>query len=129
MFAVSSRAWRIAHWIISAGAKGDGVGSDGATPIWLAVGRVWGPRDDQGESFQLMFSALCRVSDLDRRNRSGESLLHVAARNGTEAVCRILVEHSADVHSLDREGRRPGQLSNMGVVSLVGTLLPKSGEE
>ena len=58
-------------------------------------------------------------------------------RESIDDICGILyardllkcMSDGADVHSLDREGRRPGQLSNMGVVSLVGTLLPKSGEE
>ena len=129
MFAINSREWRIAHWILSAGAKGDRAGSDGATAIWLAVQRVSGPHGDQDENYQMMFSLLCRVSDLGRKNFSGDSLLHAAARNGAEGVCRILVDHGADVHSLDREGRRPAQLARMGVVSLVGTLLPKSQEE
>ena len=66
----------------------------------LAKAAYWGRKDE-------MLHLLDSGADLLVRNESGDTPLHLAARNGHKDIIELLLEHGSDVNDVNNKGLTP----------------------
>ena len=65
--------------------------------------------------------------EVDPPNNYGRTPLHIASMYGNWPVVRLLLQHGANAHMLDRRGYTPGQLSQKRGMVIPNDLLPLLG--
>jgi ankyrin repeat protein len=59
-------------------------------------------------------------ADVNAKNDSGETSLHVASKEGNEAIVSFLLDSGANIHAKDKDGRTPlHEASRYGQESVV----------
>lgn len=101
-------------------------GPNGAAPVKAEAmtADIGGPWRTLSDEQRRIFSAVRhgRVPDVtdalergpmitDLRDENGSTLLHVAAQNGQGALCRVFLEHGADINAQDSRGNTPLHLA------------------
>jgi len=66
-------------------------------------------------------------TDINERDRNGDTPLHVAAHRGKPVIARMLVKHGAELEALDSRGRTPMSVALLAGKTQVGRLLQESG--
>jgi ankyrin repeat protein len=67
-----------------------------------------------------------RGCQVDAKDESGNTALHLAATRGVVSMCQLLVDKGADVNAMNNSGATPLSFAtNMGQVSVVSYLLSK----
>lgn len=85
---------------------------DGATPLFLAIGRGRGP--------EIVRCLVEHAAQLDLKNKYGDAPLHLAAVQGSEYTLQALIDAGADINIRNKDGDTPlhraarfGQLSTI----------------
>jgi hypothetical protein len=66
-------------------------------------------------------------TDLDQVDREGQMPLHVAADQGNQVICRLLIDHGAKLSAPNRDGHTPLELAVLGGKIPVALLLLRKG--
>ncbi|TAQ91311.1 hypothetical protein B7494_g292 [Chlorociboria aeruginascens] len=68
------------------------------------------PREDEASTIRILNRLIEAGADVNRRNRKGETALHIAIKLGRKAATKVLLEKHANVHARDNR--------SVGVVAL-----------
>ncbi|KAJ4311431.1 hypothetical protein N0V84_010453 [Fusarium piperis] len=91
----------------------------GYTPLMAFAAQL--PEDDDYKVGGKILHKLVEAgADIDARNRSGETALHVAVRCGRKLAVKQLVEDGASVHARDAAGRSVLEVADIKMKSLGG---------
>jgi ankyrin repeat protein len=105
----SSRREAYLKDLILTGVDADNHDHLGLTPLMAFILHIRDDEDD--EATTRILSRLCDASaSINRRNREGETPLHIAVKMGRRAATKFLICRKANVHARDRKG--------MGIVAL-----------
>ncbi|KAK4172464.1 hypothetical protein QBC36DRAFT_362696 [Triangularia setosa] len=79
----------------------------GNTPLMAFITHIPDDQDDKSKTLLALLETLIRAkgSKIEARNRRGETALLVAARLGRKVALTTLLEHGANVHARDVDGR------------------------
>ncbi|KAK4197902.1 hypothetical protein QBC40DRAFT_99019 [Triangularia verruculosa] len=79
----------------------------GNTPLMAFITHISDDQDDKSKTLLAILETLIRAkgSKIEARNRRGETALLVAARLGRKIALTTLLEHGANVHARDVDGR------------------------
>jgi ankyrin repeat protein len=105
----SSRREAYLKDLILVGVDADNHDHLGLTPLMAFILHIRDDEDD--EATTRILSRLCNAgASINRRNREGETPLHIAVKMGSRAATKFLISRKANVHARDRKG--------MGIVAL-----------
>jgi ankyrin repeat protein len=105
----SSRREAYLKDLILTGVDADNHDHLGLTPLMAFILHIRDDEDD--EATTRILSRLCDAgASINRRNREGETPLHIAVKMGRRAATKFLISRKANVHARDRKG--------MGIVAL-----------
>lgn len=100
----------------------------GTTALAAAAGVNWvvAQTYDEGPDALLEAVRICLEAgiDVNAANSKGIRAIHGAANRGSDAIVRLLVEHGADIHAKDGEGRTPLDWAN-GVFLATHPAVPR----
>ncbi|KAK0667865.1 hypothetical protein QBC41DRAFT_278074 [Cercophora samala] len=79
----------------------------GNTPLMAFITHISDDQDDKSKTLLAILETLIRANGckIEARNRRGETALLVAARLGRKVALTTLLEHGANVHARDVDGR------------------------
>ncbi|KAK0747427.1 hypothetical protein B0T21DRAFT_446329 [Apiosordaria backusii] len=94
----------------------------GNTPLMAFITHIPDDQDDKSKTLLAILETLLRAkgSKIEARNRRGETALLVAARLGRKVALTTLLEHGANVHVRDVDGK--------GVLEVVDEVCRKAGK-
>jgi ankyrin repeat protein len=76
---------------------------DGTTPLMAFVIHTRAS-EDEASTIRILKRLLEAGSDTDRRNRKGETALHIAVKLGRKTATTVLLKEGANVHARTRDG-------------------------
>jgi ankyrin repeat protein len=80
----------------------------GTTPLMAFIEHISDDQDDKAKTLQTIIETLIRAGGprcVEARNRRAETPLLLAARLGRKVALAVLLEHGANVHVRDVDGR------------------------
>lgn len=90
--------------LLDAGVDMDNYDKKGSTSLMAFIIHTRDGEDD--DITDLLLSRLCKAgADVNRRNRQGESALHIAVKLGKKVATGVLMRWGANVHARDGEKR------------------------
>jgi len=72
-----------------------------------------------GGPLALLFLLLVAGARVDAQNDNQQTPLHVSAAEGSEAACRVLIEHRANVNAQGQDGKTPLDMADKEEVKAV----------
>jgi hypothetical protein len=110
----------LAEGLLNAGVDPNHYDTYGNTPLMAFCAEL--PEDDDYKTGPAIIQALLEHgANIEARNRSGETALHIAVRCGRKLAVKKLIEEKASVHVRDAAGR--------GVLALADAKMQTCGED
>jgi hypothetical protein len=89
--------------LLAAGVNPNNYDMDGNTPLMTFI--THNRTSEDGETTtRILIRLIHSKADIHRRNRQGETALHLAVKLGRRAATRILLKNNANVHARDNKG-------------------------
>jgi ankyrin repeat protein len=106
--------------LLDAGVNPNNYDTEGNTPLMAFITHHRAGENDDTAT-QLLSKLLSSGADIHRRNRRGETALHLAVKLGRRAATKFLLSHGANVHVRNKKG--------LGIVRLGWAASEKSSHD
>lgn len=88
--------------LLAAGVNPNNYNVDGNTPLMAFITHNR-PSEDDATTTRILIRLIDGKADIHRRNRQGETALHLAVKLGRRAATQFLLENNANVHACDNK--------------------------
>lgn len=105
--------------LLQAGVDPNHYDSEGNTPL-MAFAALLPEEDDYKVGPEILDRLIAAGAEVNARNRSGETALHIAVRCGRKLAMRTLVKRGANVHARDSAGRSMLEVADVKMRSTRG---------
>ncbi len=89
--------------LLAAGVNGNNYDKKGNTPLMSFILHTRAGEDDDATT-SILNKLLIAKADIHRRNRRGETALHLAIKSGRLAIAKFLLRKGANVHARNKKG-------------------------